>query len=39
MGRPSRIGIQIRKDGGLLTHGGIGGDAVIVGQGTLDLDD
>jgi trans-2,3-dihydro-3-hydroxyanthranilate isomerase len=39
MGRPSRITIQIRKDGDALTHGGIGGDAVIVGQGSLDLDD
>lgn len=39
MGRPSRITIQIRKDGDTLTHGGIGGDAVIVGQGSLDLDD
>ena len=39
MGRPSRISIQIRKTGETLSHGGIGGDAVIVGQGTLDLDD
>ena len=39
MGRPSLISVQIRKDGDLLTHGGIGGDAVIVGQGYLDLDD
>ncbi len=39
MGRPSKITIQIRKTGEELTHGGIGGDAVIVGQGTLDLDD
>jgi trans-2,3-dihydro-3-hydroxyanthranilate isomerase len=39
MGRPSRITVQIRKDGDTLTHGGIGGDAVIVGQGHLDLDD
>jgi trans-2,3-dihydro-3-hydroxyanthranilate isomerase len=39
MGRPSRISIQVRKTGDELTHGGIGGDAVIVGQGTLDLDD
>lgn len=39
MGRPSRITLQIRKSGDALTHGGIGGDAVIVGQGTLDLDD
>ena len=39
MGRPSKIAIQIRKTGDELTHGGIGGDAVIVGQGTLDFDD
>jgi trans-2,3-dihydro-3-hydroxyanthranilate isomerase len=39
MGRPSRISIQIRKDGDTLTHGGIGGEAVIIGQGSLDLDD
>lgn len=39
MGRPSRITVQIRKDGDRLTHGGIGGDAVIVGQGSLDLGD
>lgn len=38
MGRPSRITIQIRKDGDTLTHGGIGGDAVMVGQGTLEID-
>ena len=39
MGRPSRIAIQIRKRGEILTHGGIGGHAVIVGQGSLDLED
>ena len=39
MGRPSRITIQIRKTGDTLTHGGIGGDAVIIGHGTLELDD
>ena len=39
MGRPSKISIQIRKDGDALTHGGIGGDAVIIGQGSLELDD
>ena len=39
MGRPSHIAVQIRKDGDTLTHGGIGGHAVILGQGTLDLDD
>ncbi len=39
MGRPSLITLQLRKEGDLLTHGGIGGAAVIIGQGTLDLDD
>lgn len=39
IGRPSRITIQLRKDGETLTHGGIGGDAVIIGQGSLELDD
>lgn len=39
MGRPSLITLQIRKEGDALTHGGIGGSAVIVGKGTLDLDD
>jgi trans-2,3-dihydro-3-hydroxyanthranilate isomerase len=39
MGRPSRITVQIRKDADTLTHGGIGGDAVIVGRGSLELDD
>jgi len=39
MGRPSLISMQIRKDGDTLTHGGIGGSAVIVGQGSLDLYD
>jgi trans-2,3-dihydro-3-hydroxyanthranilate isomerase len=38
MGRPSRIRVQLRFDGGRLTHGGVGGDAVIIGRGTLDLD-
>lgn len=37
MGRPSRISIQLRKEGDALTHGGIGGDAVIVGRGVLEL--
>jgi trans-2,3-dihydro-3-hydroxyanthranilate isomerase len=37
MGRPSRITIQLRKDGDVLTHGGIGGHAVIVGEGVLDI--
>jgi trans-2,3-dihydro-3-hydroxyanthranilate isomerase len=39
MGRPCRISLQLKKDGGVLTHGGIGGNAVMVGEGTLDLDD
>lgn len=39
MGRPSRITVQFRKEGDELTHGGIGGEAVIIGEGTLDLGD
>lgn len=39
IGRPSRITVQIRKADDKLTHGGIGGHAVILGQGSLDLDD
>lgn len=39
MGRPCRITIQLRKDHDVLIHGGIGGHAVIVGEGVLDLDD
>ena len=39
MGRPSRILVQYRNDGDRITHGGIGGHAVIVGEGTLDLGD
>lgn len=39
MDRPSRIEVQIRKEGEQLTHGAIGGDAVIVGEGSLELDD
>lgn len=39
MGRPCRITIQLRKDNDVLTHGGIGGHAVVVGEGVLDLDD
>jgi trans-2,3-dihydro-3-hydroxyanthranilate isomerase len=38
MGRPCLISVQLRKEAGVLTHGGIGGDAVIVGRGTLDFD-
>ncbi len=39
MGRPSTIQLQLRMDDGRLTHGGIGGDAVVIGEGVLDLDD
>lgn len=39
MGRPSLIALQFRKDADKLTHGGIGGHAVIVGEGTLNLGD
>lgn len=38
MGRPSTIHLQFRIDDGKLTHGGIGGDAVIIGEGTIELD-
>jgi trans-2,3-dihydro-3-hydroxyanthranilate isomerase len=37
MGRPCRITIQLRKDNGVLVHGGIGGHAVVLGEGVLDL--
>ncbi|MGV8854128.1 MAG: PhzF family phenazine biosynthesis protein [Devosia sp.] len=39
MGRPCRITLQFRKDKGQLAHGGIGGHAVVVGEGELDLGD
>ncbi|MET3924828.1 PhzF family phenazine biosynthesis protein [Devosia sp. 2618] len=39
MGRPCRITVQLRKDKDVLIHGGIGGHAVIVGEGVLDLGD
>jgi trans-2,3-dihydro-3-hydroxyanthranilate isomerase len=39
MGRPSLISIQLRKEGDALTHGGIGGYAVLVGEGVLNLAD
>lgn len=39
MGRPCRITLQLRKENDVLTHGAIGGDAVIVGEGVLDLGD
>jgi trans-2,3-dihydro-3-hydroxyanthranilate isomerase len=37
MGRLCRISLQVRRDGEVLTHGAIGGHAVIVGEGVLDL--
>jgi trans-2,3-dihydro-3-hydroxyanthranilate isomerase len=39
MGRPSLITMQLRKDDDKLIHGGIGGHAVVVGEGTLNLGD
>lgn len=39
MGRPSLITLQLRKSDDQLTHGGIGGHAVIFGEGTLNLGD
>lgn len=38
MGRPCRIALQLRKDGDRLAHGAIGGQAVVVAEGVLDLD-
>ena len=37
MNRLCRISVQVRKSAGVLTHGGIGGHAVILGEGELDL--
>jgi trans-2,3-dihydro-3-hydroxyanthranilate isomerase len=37
IGRPCQISMQFRSDGTRLVHGTIGGHAVIVGEGTLDL--
>jgi trans-2,3-dihydro-3-hydroxyanthranilate isomerase len=37
MGRPCRITLQFRRDHDVLIHSGIGGHAVIIGEGTLDL--
>lgn len=37
MGRPSVISLQMRKENGQLTHGGIGGSAVIIGEGWLEI--
>ena len=39
MGRPCRISVQLKKDAGRLSHGGIGGSAVILGEGTLEFGD
>lgn len=39
MGRPCRITLQLRKENEQLTHGGIGGYALIVAEGVLDLGD
>jgi trans-2,3-dihydro-3-hydroxyanthranilate isomerase len=39
MGRPCRISMQLRKDGDMLVHGAIGGRAIIVAEGRLDLGD
>lgn len=38
MGRPCRITLQSRKDDDRLVHGAIGGQAVVVAEGVLDLD-
>ena len=38
MGRPSRISLHMRKDKGVLTHGGIGGHAVVVGEGWIEFE-
>lgn len=37
MGRLCRISLQLRRENEVLTHGAIGGHAVIVGEGQLDL--
>lgn len=37
MGRPCRITLHFRKEQGVVVHGAIGGEAVVVGEGTLDL--
>jgi trans-2,3-dihydro-3-hydroxyanthranilate isomerase len=39
MGRPCTITMQIRKENDVLTHAGIGGAAIVVGEGSLDLGD
>ncbi|GHA15590.1 phenazine biosynthesis protein PhzF [Devosia pacifica] len=38
MGRPCRIRLYFRLEEGRLIHAGIGGDAVLVGEGQLDID-
>jgi len=38
MGRPCRITLQSRKDNDRLIHGAIGGQAIVVAEGVLDLD-
>lgn len=38
MGRPCRITLQARKENDVLVHGAIGGHAVVVGEGVLDLE-
>lgn len=37
MGRPSEIGVQFNLEGGVLKHAGIGGPAVILAEGVVDL--
>lgn len=37
MGRLCRISLQLRKENEVITHGAIGGHAVVVGEGELDL--
>lgn len=39
MGRPSLIELQLHMDDGVLRHPGIGGSAVILAEGVLDLDE
>ncbi|ODT67922.1 MAG: hypothetical protein ABS75_22350 [Pelagibacterium sp. SCN 63-23] len=39
MGRPCRIGLQFRKQDDVMTHGAIGGHAVVMAEGVMDLGD
>lgn len=39
MGRPSFIEAQVKRENGTLTHVGIGGNAVVLAEGVLHLDD